>query len=65
MEWIEHTVDPISPPSHKGFGRMVIEHTVEATLRGKVTLEFPPKGLRWRIDAPAICLAPAGSGVAA
>jgi two-component sensor histidine kinase/PAS domain-containing protein len=65
MEWIEHTVDPISPPTHKGFGRMVIEHTVEATLRGRVTLEFPPGGLRWRIDAPATCLAAAGSGVAA
>jgi two-component sensor histidine kinase/PAS domain-containing protein len=65
MEWIEHTVDRISPPTHKGFGRMVIEHTVEATLRGKVTLEFPPEGMRWRIDAPATCLAPAGGGVAA
>jgi two-component sensor histidine kinase len=58
MEWIEHSVDPILPPTHKGFGRMVIEHTVEATLRGVVTLEFPPEGLRWRIDAPATCLAP-------
>ena len=65
MEWIEHTVEPIVPPTHKGFGRMVIEHTVEATLRGAVTLEFPPEGLRWRIDAPATCLAPSGSSVAA
>jgi two-component sensor histidine kinase len=65
MEWIEHTADPISPPTHKGFGRMVIEHTVEATLRGKVTLEFPPEGMRWRIDAPATCLAPVGTSVAA
>jgi two-component sensor histidine kinase len=64
MEWIEHTVDPISPPTHKGFGRMVIEHTVEATLRGSVTLEFPPEGLRWHIDAPTTCLASQGSGVA-
>ena len=64
MEWIEHAVDPILPPTHKGFGRMVIEHTVEATLRGSVTLEFPREGLRWRIDAPDTCLAPRGSGVA-
>jgi two-component sensor histidine kinase len=64
MEWIEHTVDPISPPTRKGFGRMVIEHTVEATLGGAVTLDFPPEGLRWRIDAPATCLAPAGSATA-
>jgi two-component sensor histidine kinase len=65
IDWIEHAVDPISPPTHKGFGRMVIEHTVEATLGGKVTLEFPPEGLRWRIDAPATCLASPGSGVVA
>jgi two-component sensor histidine kinase/PAS domain-containing protein len=64
MEWIEHTVDPVSPPTHKGFGRMVIEHTVEATLRGTVTLDFPPDGLRWRIDAPASCLAPGARAVA-
>ena len=64
MEWVEQTVDPITPPTHKGFGRMVIEHTVEATLGGAVTLEFPPQGMRWRIDAPATCLAPPGSGVA-
>jgi len=65
MDWIEHAVVPVSPPGHKGFGRMVIEHTVEATLRGTVTLGFPPGGLRWRIDAPASCLAPPARGMAA
>jgi two-component sensor histidine kinase len=57
MEWIEHATSPVGPPSHKGFGRTVIEHTVETTLRGTVTLDFPPAGLRWCIDAPASCLA--------
>jgi two-component sensor histidine kinase/PAS domain-containing protein len=65
MDWIEHAVEPVSPPSHKGFGRMVIEHTVEATLGGTVTLDFPPGGVRWRIDAPATCLAPPARVVAA
>ena len=65
MEWVEHAGFPVSPPSHKGFGRMVIEHTVEATLNGKVTLDFPPDGLRWRIDAPDTCLAPPDQGMAA
>jgi hypothetical protein len=40
----------------------VIEHTVEASLRGTVSLDFPPEGLRWRIDAPATCLAPIDRG---
>jgi two-component sensor histidine kinase len=57
MDWIEYAISPVSWPSHKGFGRIVIEHTVEATLRGTATLDFPPEGLRWRIDAPASCLA--------
>jgi PAS domain S-box-containing protein len=57
MDWIEHSAVPVPPPSHKGFGRMVIEHTVEATLRGRVKLEWLPEGLRWRLDAPATCLA--------
>jgi two-component sensor histidine kinase len=65
MDWIEHAADPIAPPGHKGFGRMVIEHTVEAALLGRVSLDFPPGGLRWRIDAPVSCLAPAGQSVAA
>jgi PAS domain S-box-containing protein len=62
MDWIERAVVPVSPPGHKGFGRMVIEHTVEASLRGTVSLDFPPEGLRWRIDAPATCLAPIDRG---
>jgi PAS domain S-box-containing protein len=65
MDWIEQTASPVAPPSHKGFGRMVIEHTVERTLDGKVTLDFPPDGLRWRIDAPASCLAQSGRVAAA
>jgi PAS domain S-box-containing protein len=65
MDWIEHAVTPVSPPNHKGFGRMVIEHVVETTLRGTVTLSFPPGGLSWRIDAPASCLAQAARGLAA
>jgi two-component sensor histidine kinase len=65
MDWIEHTASPVTPPSHKGFGRMVIEHTVQATLSGTVTLDFPPAGLRWRIDAPATCLVPAARVIAA
>jgi len=65
MDWTEHATDPVEPPSHKGFGRMIIEHTVEAALRGKVTLDFAPGGLRWSIDAPASCLAQSVAAVAA
>ena len=57
MTWTEHVTDPVPPPTHKGFGRKVIENTVEATLHARVTLAFPPEGVRWRLDAPGTCLA--------
>jgi two-component sensor histidine kinase len=65
MVWNEVAASPVSPPDHKGFGRIVIEQTVRATLRGTVTLAFPPSGMRWCIDAPDSCLASSGQSMAA
>lgn len=53
MSWIETCATPIAAPTRSGFGRVVIERLVAAGLQGNVTLEYPPSGLRWRIDAPA------------
>jgi two-component sensor histidine kinase len=58
MDWIEYTIAPVSPPNHKGFGRTVIEHTVQATLRGSVTrraglVSGAPGPGRRRLSRPA------------
>jgi two-component sensor histidine kinase/PAS domain-containing protein len=65
IEWTEQTMTPVAPPDHRGFGRLVIERMVQSTFNGRVSLEFPPEGLRWRLDAPATCLAPMSTALAA
>ena len=61
VNWIEHTPFPITPPGRKGFGWIVIERMAQASLQGKVTMEFPVEGMRWRIDASTACLVPMNS----
>jgi PAS domain S-box-containing protein len=48
LTWKEQNGPPVSPPTHRGFGRTVLER-MAASLDGKVSLEFPPDGLRWSL----------------
>lgn len=56
LNWVEHGGPVVTPPSRVGFGRTVIERLTASALDGKVSLEYPPEGVRWRLDAPATCL---------
>ena len=51
--WVESGGPPASPPSQKGFGNVVIERMVAASLNGTVTLTYPETGICWKLDAPA------------
>ena len=62
MVWTERAAAPITPPVRRGFGRLVIERVVQSSLNGKVTLDFPPEGMVWRIDAPDTCPGPGRAG---
>jgi PAS domain S-box-containing protein len=53
LSWIEQGGPPVSPPSRKGFGHVVIGEMVERSLNGKVAVEFASEGLRWRVSIPA------------
>ncbi len=53
FSWLESDGPPVSPPTEKGFGHMVIERMAAEALQGQVKLEFPREGLRWRLDADA------------
>ena len=53
LSWIEQSGPPVSPPSRKGFGHVVIGEMVERSLNGKVALEFASDGLKWRVSIPA------------
>lgn len=52
LTWIESGGPPVAAPDRRGFGLRMIERGLAAELRGTVTLEFLPEGLRCTIDAP-------------
>jgi PAS domain S-box-containing protein len=53
LSWIEQGGPPVSPPSRKGFGHVVIGEMVERSLNGKVAVEFAGVGLKWSVSIPA------------
>ena len=53
LSWIEQGGPPVSPPSRRGFGHVVIGEMVERSLNGKVAVEFAAEGLKWRVSIPA------------
>ena len=57
LTWAEHGGPPVRGPTRRGFGRELIECSVAYELDGTARLEFPPGGVRCRIEVP---LPPAG-----
>ena len=57
INWDESGGPAVVPPERSGFGRTMIEQALTSDLRGKVALDFVPKGLRCRIDLPGEALA--------
>jgi PAS domain S-box-containing protein len=53
MSWRETGGPAVREPERKGFGHIVINQMVAASLRGEVALDFAPDGVAWRLDAPA------------
>jgi PAS domain S-box-containing protein len=52
LNWIEQGGPPASPPSHRGFGHVVIVDMIERSLNGKVAVEFSVEGLKWSVAMP-------------
>jgi two-component sensor histidine kinase len=50
LEWCEEGGPPVAPPARAGFGRVLLERLVGASLNGQVKLDFKPEGLVCRID---------------
>lgn len=53
LGWREGGGPLVTPPERRGFGRTVVVDITAATLDGRVTLDFPPEGALWQVDAPA------------
>ena len=53
MSWRESGGPIVLEPKHWGFGRQVIQRLTAQALKGKVTHEFLPGGVRWKLDSSA------------
>jgi PAS domain S-box-containing protein len=52
LQLAEHGGPPVSPPSRRGFGSRLIEGGLAQDLRGEVSLDFAPGGLKFEMKMP-------------
>jgi PAS domain S-box-containing protein len=52
LVWRERGGPPVSPPTRRGFGSLLLDRTLAHDLNGKVAMEFKPDGLVCSITAP-------------
>jgi two-component sensor histidine kinase len=52
MHWTEMNGPKVVPPSRRGFGVELIEKSLTHELGGDAYFEYPPSGLRVRLDFP-------------
>jgi two-component sensor histidine kinase len=53
LTWRESGGPPVAKPARGGFGSRVVIDMTAATLSGRVSLDYPPEGVVWQVDAPA------------
>jgi PAS domain S-box-containing protein len=53
MGWVERDGPPVSAPTRRGFGTVVMKEMTERSLDGKIDLEYAPSGVTWRLTCPA------------
>jgi PAS domain S-box-containing protein len=52
MSWAEREGPPVSAPSRRGFGTIVMEAMARRSVDGAVDLDYAPSGLTWRLTCP-------------
>jgi two-component sensor histidine kinase len=53
MSWSERSGPPVSVPTRRGFGTIVMEAMAERSVGGNVDLDYAPSGVTWRLTCPA------------
>ena len=52
IDWREHDGPRVKPPTRRGFGSTIIEHSIPHDLNGDVALDYRPEGFQARIRIP-------------
>jgi light-regulated signal transduction histidine kinase (bacteriophytochrome) len=52
IDWRERDGPPVRPPTRRGFGSTIIEHSIPHDLNGEVSLDYRPEGFQARIRIP-------------
>ena len=52
MRWLEEGGPKVAPPTHRGFGQVVIGRMVESAVDGTVEVDYRESGLSWKLSAP-------------
>lgn len=52
IDWREHDGPRVKPPTRRGFGSTIIEHSIPHDLNGEVVLDYRPEGFQARIRIP-------------
>jgi two-component sensor histidine kinase len=53
MDWVERDGPPVSAPTRRGFGTVVMEAMTERSVDGTVDLDYAPSGVKWRLTCRA------------
>ncbi|MFZ0729374.1 MAG: PAS domain S-box protein [Methylovirgula sp.] len=56
LRWKEQSGPPVILPTHKGFGRMVMDRIAGQALGGHSKAVFAPDGVCWELDVPAVAV---------
>jgi PAS domain S-box-containing protein len=54
IRWHESGGPPVSPPTRRGFGSVLLERTLAHDLDGRVTIDFKPEGLLCSMVIPLV-----------
>jgi PAS domain S-box-containing protein len=58
LRWIESGGPPVTPPTHRGFGRSIMENIIAGQLRGEVRFDWRDQGLACEIVLPLAEIVP-------
>jgi PAS domain S-box-containing protein len=53
ISWTEREGPPVSAPTRRGFGSIVMGVMAERSVGGTVDVDYPPTGVTWRLTCPA------------